>query len=179
MARRLGQRIKYGELCTCNKCHKEYLKTKDNFYFNSKGEFITYTCKGCYQTKQKLIRLGIYKTATQTHIKEGHLCKCVDCGKSFKKNSENFYYLPNGNIKTYSCKECYKAKAKAATKKRRKLGIKIEKKVAQIKEKTLLEIVKTRTFPKGHPMNPTKEQRQALIDKIESRRVYKNESRND
>jgi len=175
MAKRLGQRVKYGELCQCNVCKNEFEKTEQNFHFY-KGKVHTYTCKECYKDKQYLKRLGIYKSTAQQNIPEGKICKCIDCGKSLKKNSTNFYYNTNGKIKCYICKPCYKKKEKERTYKRRELGLKIEKVVKDLREKTLLEIVNTRTFPKGHPMNPTKEQRQALIDQIENRRVYKNEN---
>ena len=116
MAKRLGQRVKYGELCQCNECETELPKTHNNFFFRS-----------------------------------------------------------NGNIQNYVCKPCYnRIEAKRVQDKRDKLKF---VSVAKIEQKqALLDKVNTRTFPKGHPMNPTKEQRQALIDQIENRRYYKNEN---
>lgn len=108
----------------------------------------------------------------QREIAEGEMCTCNKCKLQFAKNPDNFYYRSNNIIRSYVCKGCYysveksrlyesRAKAKAPKPERKQ---------------DLLAVVNTRTFPKGHPMNPTKEQRQALIDKIENRRVYKNEN---
>jgi hypothetical protein len=105
-------------------------------------------------------------------VKQGEVCQCKKCKLPFAKTPDNFYYRSNGIIRTYLCKSCYYTVEKARLYERR----------AQVKEpkperkQTLLEVVKTRTFPKGHPMNPTKEQRAALIEQIENRRVYKNEN---
>ena len=48
MAKRLGQRIKYGELCTCNECKAPLPKTHENFFFRSNGNIQNYVCKPCY-----------------------------------------------------------------------------------------------------------------------------------
>jgi hypothetical protein len=111
----------------------------------------------------------------QRLVAEGETCLCNKCKLPFAKTPDNFYYRSNNIIRSYVCKGCYKLYTKA-----RLYECRAKAKAPKPERKQdLLAVVKTRTFPKGHPMNPTKEQRQALIDKIESRRVYKNESRND
>jgi hypothetical protein len=108
----------------------------------------------------------------QQDIKEDETCQCNKCKLPFAKTPDNFYYRSNGMIRSYVCKGCYYQYTKARLYECR----------AQVKEpkperkQNLLEVVNTRSFPKGHPMNPTKEQRAALIEQIENRRVYKNEN---
>ena len=112
----------------------------------------------------------------QNAIPLGGLCYCNTCKQPLAKTSDNFFFRRNGNIQTYTCKPCYNSVESKRVLARRKQGKNIVEAIAELRKETLLEKVNTRTFPKGHPMNPTKEQRQALIDKIESRRVYKNEN---
>ena len=112
----------------------------------------------------------------QNAIPLGGLCYCNTCKKPLAKTSDNFFFRRNGNIQTYTCKPCYTSVETKRILARRKQGKNIVEAIAELRKETLLEKVNTRTFPKGHPMNPTKEQRQALIEKIESRRVYKNEN---
>ena len=107
----------------------------------------------------------------QQDIPEGEICQCNKCKLPFVKNRENFYYKTNGIIRSYVCKGCYYQYTKARLYERRAQA----KEPKPERKQTLLEVVKTRTFPKGHPMNPTKEQRAALIEQIENRRVYKND----
>ena len=111
----------------------------------------------------------------QRQVTEGEICTCNKCKLPFAKNPDNFYYRSNNIIRTYVCKGCYYLVEKSRLYERRAKA----KEPKPERKQVLLEVVKTRTFPKGHPMNPTKEQRQELMDKIDSRRVYKNESRND
>jgi DNA-directed RNA polymerase subunit M/transcription elongation factor TFIIS len=112
---------------------------------------------------------------SQRQVADGEMCTCNKCKLQFAKNPDNFYYRSNNIIRTYVCKGCYYLYTKARLYECRAKA----KEPKPERKDVLLSVVKTRTFPKGHPMNPTKEQRQALIDKIDSRRVYKNESRND
>jgi hypothetical protein len=111
----------------------------------------------------------------QQDIPEGETCLCNKCKLPFVKNPDNFYYNSNGRIRSYVCKGCYYQYTKARLYESRAKA----KEPKPERKQTLLEVVKTRTFPKGHPMNPTKEQRAALIEQIENRRVYKNERHNE
>jgi hypothetical protein len=108
----------------------------------------------------------------QQYIPEGEVCQCKKCKLPFAKTPDNFYYRSNGIIRTYLCKGCYYTVEKARLYERRAQV----KKPKPERKQNLLEVVNTRTFPKGHPMNPTAEQRAALIQQIENRRVYKNEN---
>jgi len=115
----------------------------------------------------------------QNRIEYGQLCTCNECKAPLLKTHDNFYFNKDGSIRKYVCKPCDYRIEKARLYKRRALGAKLETKVAELRQDTLLAKANTRTFPKGHPMNPTKEQRQALIDKIESKRYYKDEPTNE
>jgi hypothetical protein len=111
-------------------------------------------------------------------VKYGMPCLCNQCKEPKVKTEEYFYFEKNGNIKNYTCKSCYYEIEKERLYKRRAKSKSLDTKIQELRHTALLEKVKTRTFPKGHPMNPTKEQRAALIEKIENRRVYKNEPSN-
>jgi hypothetical protein len=111
----------------------------------------------------------------QREIPEGETCQCNKCKLPFAKTPGNFYFNSNGRITRYVCKGCYYQYTKARLYERRAQA----KEPKPERKQTLLEVVKTRSFPKGHPMNPTKEQRAALIEQIENRRVYKNERHNE
>ena len=112
----------------------------------------------------------------QRNIKYGQPCQCNKCLEQKPKTHEHFYFNKDGPIRKYVCKVCDYEIEKARLYKRRALGTKLETKIKEVRQETLIAKANTRTFPKGHPMNPTKEQRQALIDKIESRRYYKDET---
>ena len=116
----------------------------------------------------------------QRNIEYGQPCKCNKCLQAKPKTHTHFYFNKDGSIRKYVCKVCDYKIEKARLYKRRALGSnKVQSKVNEVIVNVIEHRFNTRIFPKGHPMNPTKEQRQALIDKIDSRRVYKNESRND
>jgi hypothetical protein len=112
----------------------------------------------------------------QNAIPLGGLCYCNTCKKPLAKTSDNFFFRRNGNIQTYTCKPCYNSIESKRVLARRKQGKNIVEAIAELRKETLLEKVNTRTFPKGHPMNPTKEQRAALIDQINAKRYYKDEN---
>jgi len=111
----------------------------------------------------------------QREIPDGETCKCNKCKLTFDKTPVNFHFRKDGRITQYICKGCYYLATKSRLYECRAKA----KEPKPERKQDLLAVVKARTFPKGHPMNPTKEQRQELMDKIDSRRVYKNESRND
>lgn len=112
-------------------------------------------------------------------IEYGELCQCNECKTELLKTHEHFFFRKNGNIQNYTCKKCYYQIEKERLYKRRALGANLEARIIEVRKDTLLAKANTRTFPKGHPMNPTKEQRQALIDKIEAKRYYKDEPTNE
>ena len=115
----------------------------------------------------------------QQDIPYGSDCICNECNKTLPKTREHFYFKKSGVVYCYTCKPCYYKIEKARIDRRKEKAKAMQRNIDELRKDNLLQKSNTRTFPKGHPMNPTREQRQALIDKIESRRVYKNESRDD
>ena len=78
---------------------------------------------------------------------------CKICEQQKERNRENFYYNNRGAINGKICKPCYKKQEAIRVVQGRKQKVNVMEKLRQI----TLSKANTRTFPKGHPMNPIRQ----------------------